>query len=103
MHGLEGLVVATIDLDDQLRMLVKLLDVDPGAEAAAFGADDNDAGLQVGAQGIDGVGQGLPLVTVERIDRRLVDDQFGHAIVEAGDECGAHSALPATALGWALR
>ncbi|MNO87585.1 hypothetical protein D3C76_790080 [compost metagenome] len=93
MHGLEGFVVAAVDRDDALRMLVQLLDIDAGAEAATLGADDDDPRLRIGAQGVDAVGQGLPLDAVEGVDRRLVDHEFDDAIVGLGGECAAHVAL----------
>ena len=56
MHGLEGVVVALVDRDDQVAVSSQLLDIDPGAEATAFGADDDGPDLRVLAQRLQGAG-----------------------------------------------
>src|SRR3546814_16325812 len=99
MHGAEAAVVAGIDRDDALRMGVELLDVDAGAEAAAFGAQHDHARGRIAAEPFDLVGKRMPAGVVERIDRRPVADEFGHAVCNGGGEAVVYMSKPGTAHG----
>ncbi|MNJ64761.1 hypothetical protein D3C81_1877990 [compost metagenome] len=63
-------------------MGVQFLDIDTGAEATALGANDDNAHLGIGPQGVDVLGQGLPLLAVEGVDRWFGDHQFSDPGIE---------------------
>ena len=83
MHGAEGLVIAGVDRDNAVRVGVQFLDVHAGAEAAAFAADHDDAHFGLVAERGDLPGQRMPFPAVQGVDRRLLDDQFGDAGLDA--------------------
>src|SRR5260221_864841 len=88
------LVIAGVDLDDALGMLCQLLDVDPGAESAPLGANDDDADRLVGRQPVDVPRQGPPAGAVQGVHRRPLDPQLSHAILDRAPKAVTHPAPP---------
>ncbi|MNN76881.1 hypothetical protein D3C81_1932970 [compost metagenome] len=99
VHGLEGRVIAGIDLDDALRVLVQFLDVDTRAKSAALGADNDHPHLRVGTKGFDLLRQGLPLLAVQGVDRWFGDHQLSDPLIELCGKCRVHRGSPMLA-GW---
>ena len=85
VDGGEGGEAPPVDADQRLVPLgLDLLDVDPGAEAAALGPQDDHPVVGDPAGGEHGVGQGEPAGHVERVDRRVVDDHLGDSRLGSG-------------------
>ncbi|MEI9984266.1 MAG: hypothetical protein WDN69_14295 [Aliidongia sp.] len=61
-------------------MGLQLLDIDPGAKAAACGSDQYAAHGLVAAGILDQLGQRVPGRGVEGVDRRMVEHDLGDAV-----------------------
>ncbi len=72
----------------------QLLDIHTGAEPLARRADDNDAHLVVGAQGVDLGGDGKPAGAVKGVHRRVIEDHLGDAVCDGGVEWLGHNTAP---------
>ena len=82
VDGREGIVTALVHLGDQAAVLGELLDIDPGAEAASLGAQNDDAHLLIAPKRNDGLGQLRPAGAVERVHRRVVQHDLRNAVFD---------------------
>ncbi|MNZ81746.1 hypothetical protein D3C78_1004240 [compost metagenome] len=94
VHGLEGGVVTGVDRDNPLGVRIEFLDVDPRAEAAPFGANDDHTDFRVSPQRLDVISQSLPLLAVQGVDRRVGDHQFSDPGIELGRKGRIHRVSP---------
>jgi hypothetical protein len=81
VDGLEAVVVALVHRDDQVAVGGQFLDVDPGAETAAFSTDNDYPHIAVATQTFDLAGDIRPSLTAEGIDRWPVEHQLCDAAI----------------------
>ena len=97
VDGGEGGETPLVGPDERPEALgvLHLLDVDPGVEATALGAQHDDTDERIAAGFGDDPGELEPAVDGERIDRWDVDDDLGDALVVdvRGDAHGCGSLL----------
>ena len=79
---LEAVVVALVHRHDQVAVGGQFLDVDPGAEAAPFGANHDHPHAGVATEAFDLAGDIGPALAIEGVDRWLVEHQFGNAVID---------------------
>ena len=90
VHRAEGVVVAFVHTHDQRAVAGEFLDVDAGAETAAFGRDDDHAGIIVLAERVEFGCDGGPAGAVECVDGGMVEDHLGDAVFDGDGEGFAH-------------
>ena len=73
-HGAEAQVVPAVQLDDPLRVLLHLLDIDAGAEAAALAAEQQAVMRGIATHALDDAGELVPARAVECVDGRMIED-----------------------------
>ena len=79
VHGGERRGAPSVHVDDRRRVGLELLDVDTRAEPASLGPNDHDADVVVDA--VELVGEGEPVVRLQRVDRRDIDDDLSDAVL----------------------
>ena len=81
VYRFKGVVVALVDRHNFGRLSTQFLDVDTRTKPFAFCADHDHANRILFTEGFDLCSDTRPLRAVERIHRRLVQDQMGDALV----------------------
>ena len=82
----ERVVAAAVHLGDERAVAGQLLDVDAGAEAAAAGRDHDHAHEVVAAERLDRLREEVPSGAVERVDRRVVQQDFRDTLFHVGSD-----------------
>ena len=82
MDGLEGQEIALVDLDNRAGVLLQLLDVDAGAEAAPLGPDQHAAHILALAQFGDDLRQLHPHRAGKGVHGRMIENDLGDAVAD---------------------